>query len=95
MGNGENQCSQLPTTNYQLPITNYQLPTTNYQLPITNPKLYYCSIEGVAKTLLDIGIRGLDLVAGMALLEEAIGLLLVGLAELLDIVDVFVSPVGD
>ncbi|MGI2906239.1 hypothetical protein [Tolypothrix sp. VBCCA 56010] len=56
--------------------------------------MYYCSIEGAAKTLLDIGIRGLDLVAGMALLE-AIGLLLVELAELLDVVDVFVSPVGD
>ncbi|MBW4570261.1 MAG: hypothetical protein KME31_20210 [Tolypothrix carrinoi HA7290-LM1] len=31
----------------------------------------------------------------MALLEEAIGLLLVELAELLDVVDVFVFPVGD
>ena len=44
---------------------------------------------------MDIGIRRLDLVAGIALLEEAIGLLLVEFAELLDLVDVFVSTVGD
>ena len=56
--------------------------------------MYYCFIEGATKTLLDIGIRGLDLVTGMVLLE-AIGLLLIELAELLDVVDVFVSPVGN
>jgi len=52
--------------------------------------LYYCSIEGAVKTLLDIGIRGLGLVAGMALLE-AIGLLLVEFVELLDVFDIFLS----
>ncbi|MBW4480591.1 MAG: hypothetical protein KME54_28055 [Tolypothrix brevis GSE-NOS-MK-07-07A] len=57
--------------------------------------MYYCSIEGVEKTLLDIGIRRLDLVADMVLLEEAIGLLLVEFVKLLDVVDVFVSMVGN
>lgn len=56
--------------------------------------MYYCSIEGAVKTLLDIGIRGLGLVAGIVLLE-AIGLLLVEFVELLDVFDIFVSTAGD
>ncbi|MBE9058390.1 hypothetical protein [Sphaerospermopsis sp. LEGE 08334] len=33
--NNEN-CCNLPITNYQSPISNYQLPISNYQSPITN-----------------------------------------------------------